>query len=195
MFYFITAHPESIQCRCVYVCLSYIDRIVWMKYWCICSFLSIECTFAQLYLQLDVLCNGEIMGKDHTLEFIYRTRWRLQGESVSVCVFLQVHFENLNVWQWINKSWFDPEYVGVCAHEKCEQLLLSWWWLWGGGQRQKTALQLLTDLWVIFLQLHTHTLEDDTKSEDTSVPLGLCPRLTLTARASARQDGGIGKWT
>ena len=33
-------------------------------------------------LQLDVLCNGEIMGKDHTMEFIYMTRWRLRGENV-----------------------------------------------------------------------------------------------------------------
>ncbi|XP_070540114.1 polycomb group RING finger protein 5-A-like isoform X2 [Ptychodera flava] len=29
-------------------------------------------------LKLDLLCNGEIMGKDHTLEFIYRTRGKLQ---------------------------------------------------------------------------------------------------------------------
>ncbi|XP_036812028.1 polycomb group RING finger protein 5-B isoform X1 [Oncorhynchus mykiss] len=31
--------------------------------------------------ELDVLCNGEIMGKDHTLEFIYMTRWRLHGDN------------------------------------------------------------------------------------------------------------------
>uniref|UniRef100_A0A8C5W0V2 RING-type domain-containing protein n=1 Tax=Microcebus murinus TaxID=30608 RepID=A0A8C5W0V2_MICMU len=30
---------------------------------------------------LDVLCNGEIMGKDHTMEFIYMTRCRLRGEN------------------------------------------------------------------------------------------------------------------
>uniref|UniRef100_A0A4W3JSN7 Polycomb group ring finger 5b n=1 Tax=Callorhinchus milii TaxID=7868 RepID=A0A4W3JSN7_CALMI len=34
--------------------------------------------------ELDVLCNGEIMGKDHTMEFIYMTRWRLRAENVSV---------------------------------------------------------------------------------------------------------------
>ncbi|XP_034040981.1 polycomb group RING finger protein 5-B-like isoform X2 [Thalassophryne amazonica] len=33
------------------------------------------------HVQLDVLCNGEIMGRDHTLEFIYMTRWRLHGEN------------------------------------------------------------------------------------------------------------------
>ncbi|KAM9133335.1 polycomb group RING finger protein 5 isoform 3-T4 [Pangshura tecta] len=32
-------------------------------------------------VKLDVLCNGEIMGKDHTMEFIYMTRWRLRGEN------------------------------------------------------------------------------------------------------------------
>ncbi|XP_036816761.1 polycomb group RING finger protein 5-B [Oncorhynchus mykiss] len=31
--------------------------------------------------ELDVLCNGEIMGKDHTLEFIYMTRWRLHSDN------------------------------------------------------------------------------------------------------------------
>uniref|UniRef100_A0A4W3KG34 Polycomb group ring finger 5b n=1 Tax=Callorhinchus milii TaxID=7868 RepID=A0A4W3KG34_CALMI len=31
--------------------------------------------------ELDVLCNGEIMGKDHTMEFIYMTRWRLRAEN------------------------------------------------------------------------------------------------------------------
>uniref|UniRef100_A0A4W4H7P6 RING-type domain-containing protein n=1 Tax=Electrophorus electricus TaxID=8005 RepID=A0A4W4H7P6_ELEEL len=49
------------------------------------KFLCVKLKLPSSY-ELDVLCNGEIMGKDHTLEFIYRTRWRLQGDSVSVCV-------------------------------------------------------------------------------------------------------------
>ncbi|XP_046851437.1 polycomb group RING finger protein 5-B-like isoform X2 [Xenia sp. Carnegie-2017] len=32
--------------------------------------------------EVDILCNGEIMGKDHTLEFIYMTRWRLKSEHL-----------------------------------------------------------------------------------------------------------------
>ncbi|XP_031563025.1 polycomb group RING finger protein 5-B-like [Actinia tenebrosa] len=32
--------------------------------------------------QVEVLCNGEIMGKDHTLEFIYMTRWRVREGSL-----------------------------------------------------------------------------------------------------------------
>ena len=28
--------------------------------------------------QIEVMCNGEIMGKDHTLEFVYMTRWRIK---------------------------------------------------------------------------------------------------------------------
>ncbi|KAJ6653587.1 hypothetical protein lerEdw1_009085 [Lerista edwardsae] len=39
--------------------------------------------FSFFLLKLDVLCNGEIMGKDHTMEFIYMTRWRLRGENVN----------------------------------------------------------------------------------------------------------------
>lgn len=32
--------------------------------------------------QVEVMCNGEIMGKDHTLEFVYMTRWRIKEGSV-----------------------------------------------------------------------------------------------------------------
>ncbi|KAM6951594.1 polycomb group RING finger protein 5-B-like [Aplochiton taeniatus] len=44
------------------------------------KFLSLKLKLPNSY-ELDVLCNGEIMGKDHTMEFIYMTRWRLRGES------------------------------------------------------------------------------------------------------------------
>uniref|UniRef100_A0A7N6BAK3 RING-type domain-containing protein n=1 Tax=Anabas testudineus TaxID=64144 RepID=A0A7N6BAK3_ANATE len=45
------------------------------------KFLSLKLKLPSSY-ELDVLCNGEIMGRDHTLEFIYMTRWRLHGENV-----------------------------------------------------------------------------------------------------------------
>ncbi|KAJ7392402.1 Polycomb group RING finger protein 5 [Desmophyllum pertusum] len=32
--------------------------------------------------QVEVMCNGEIMGKDHTLEFVYMTRWRVKEGTV-----------------------------------------------------------------------------------------------------------------
>ncbi|XP_073452507.1 polycomb group RING finger protein 5 [Aquarana catesbeiana] len=44
------------------------------------KFLSLKLKLPSTY-ELDVLCNGEIMGKDHTMEFIYMTRWRLGGEN------------------------------------------------------------------------------------------------------------------
>ncbi|XP_033933784.2 polycomb group RING finger protein 5-B-like, partial [Pseudochaenichthys georgianus] len=44
------------------------------------KFLSLKLQLPSSY-ELDVLCNGEIMGRDHTLEFIYMTRWRLHGEN------------------------------------------------------------------------------------------------------------------
>lgn len=50
------------------------------------------------------MCNGEIMGKDHTLEFVYMTRWRIEVEKApdlqsslypdSACVLL--HHKVLN---------------------------------------------------------------------------------------------------
>jgi len=32
--------------------------------------------------QVEVMCNGEIMGKDHTLEFVFMTRWRIKGDTI-----------------------------------------------------------------------------------------------------------------
>jgi len=32
--------------------------------------------------QVEVMCNGEIMGKDHTLEFVFMTRWRVTGNAI-----------------------------------------------------------------------------------------------------------------
>lgn len=29
-------------------------------------------------LQIDILCNDELLGKDHTLKFVYVTRWRFK---------------------------------------------------------------------------------------------------------------------
>lgn len=34
--------------------------------------------------EVDILCNGEIMGKHHTLEFIYMTRWRFSDTLLSL---------------------------------------------------------------------------------------------------------------
>ncbi|TNM99595.1 polycomb group RING finger protein 5-B-like [Takifugu rubripes] len=44
------------------------------------KFLSLKLKLPSSY-ELDVLCNGEIMGRDHTLEFIYMTRWRLHRDN------------------------------------------------------------------------------------------------------------------
>lgn len=34
--------------------------------------------------EVDILCNGEILGKHHTLEFIYMTRWRFMDALLSL---------------------------------------------------------------------------------------------------------------
>ncbi|XP_061645055.1 polycomb group RING finger protein 5-B isoform X4 [Phyllopteryx taeniolatus] len=44
------------------------------------KFLSLKLKLPSSY-ELDVLCNGEIMGRDHTMEFIYMTRWRLHADN------------------------------------------------------------------------------------------------------------------
>ena len=56
------------------------------------SYLTIEHLKKYLRLKLslpehsevDILCNGEIMGKHHTLEFIYMTRWRFMDTVLSL---------------------------------------------------------------------------------------------------------------
>ena len=56
------------------------------------SYLTIEHLKKYLRLKLslpensevDILCNGEIMGKHHTLEFIYMTRWRFMDTLLSL---------------------------------------------------------------------------------------------------------------
>ena len=56
------------------------------------SYLTVEHLkkYLKLKLQLpencevDILCNGEIMGKHHTLEFIYMTRWRFMDTLLSL---------------------------------------------------------------------------------------------------------------
>uniref|UniRef100_A0A671K469 Polycomb group RING finger protein 5-B-like n=1 Tax=Sinocyclocheilus anshuiensis TaxID=1608454 RepID=A0A671K469_9TELE len=57
------------------------------------KFLSLKLKLPSSF-ELDVLCNGEIMGKDHTMEFIYMTRWRLRGENVNVLAF-SVQIDNV----------------------------------------------------------------------------------------------------
>lgn len=32
-----------------------------------------------LCFQIDILCNDELLGKDHTLKFVYVTRWRFKS--------------------------------------------------------------------------------------------------------------------
>lgn len=50
-----------------------------------CSYQK-DCSFFFLFLflptQLDILCNEEILGKDHTLKFVVVTRWRFKVTSL-----------------------------------------------------------------------------------------------------------------
>lgn len=38
----------------------------------------------QCYFQIDILCNDELLGKDHTLKFVYVTRWRFQNPPLTL---------------------------------------------------------------------------------------------------------------
>lgn len=34
--------------------------------------------FKHYVFKIDILCNEELLGKDHTLKFVYVTRWRFR---------------------------------------------------------------------------------------------------------------------
>lgn len=36
------------------------------------------------YTEIDTLCNDELLGKDHTLKFVYVTRWRFQNPPLTL---------------------------------------------------------------------------------------------------------------
>ena len=46
------------------------------------------------FFQLDVLCNDEILGKDHTLKFLSVTRWKLQVYLVIKFSVSQINFNS-----------------------------------------------------------------------------------------------------
>lgn len=59
---------------------KFICCFIWVIVGIIKKFLSLKLKFLSFY-ELDVLCNGEIMGKDYIMEFIYMIRWWLRGEN------------------------------------------------------------------------------------------------------------------
>lgn len=50
----------------------------------VCCMLSAPLTEAFSSHQLDILCNEEILGKDHTLKFVVVTRWRFKVRHVTL---------------------------------------------------------------------------------------------------------------
>lgn len=67
---------------------------------------------AILWFQVEVMCNGEIMGKDHTLEFVFMTRWRIQVNEGKATMKVKVYYNVLHAQRsWRNKSsssWWRP---------------------------------------------------------------------------------------
>ena len=35
--------------------------------------------------QIDIFCNDEMLGKDHTLKFVFVTRWRFKEPPMQLC--------------------------------------------------------------------------------------------------------------
>ncbi|KAK1333631.1 hypothetical protein QTO34_006016 [Cnephaeus nilssonii] len=76
------------------------------------KFLSLKLKLPSSY-ELDVLCNGEIMGKDHTMEFIYMTRWRLRGENVNCFYIYLFSVSELLSFASLPSGW---PFVSVISH-------------------------------------------------------------------------------
>lgn len=45
-----------------------------------------------VHFQIDVLCNDELLGKDHTLKFVYVTRWRFRDPPLKLQYQTKVEF-------------------------------------------------------------------------------------------------------
>lgn len=44
------------------------------------------------YKEIDILCNGELLGKDHTLKFVMVTRWRHKKPPLHLCYRPRIDF-------------------------------------------------------------------------------------------------------
>ncbi|RWS07305.1 Locus-specific chromosome binding protein-like protein [Dinothrombium tinctorium] len=44
------------------------------------------------YKEIDILCNDELLGKDHTLKFVYVTRWRFKDPPLHLCYRPKIDF-------------------------------------------------------------------------------------------------------
>jgi polycomb group RING finger protein 3 len=44
------------------------------------------------YKEIDILCNGELLGKDHTLKFVMVTRWRHKQPPLHLCYRPRIDF-------------------------------------------------------------------------------------------------------
>ena len=44
------------------------------------------------YKEIDILCNGELLGKDHTLKFVLVTRWRQKELPLRLCYRPRIDF-------------------------------------------------------------------------------------------------------
>lgn len=72
--------------------------------------LSKTCTTCHPFLsrffpQLDILCNEEILGKDHTLKFVVVTRWRFKVKADAICGMETEEKAALSASEWMeNRS-------------------------------------------------------------------------------------------
>ena len=45
----------------------------------------LQCLTHNYNPQIDIFCNDEMLGKDHTLKFVFVTRWRFKEPPMQLC--------------------------------------------------------------------------------------------------------------
>lgn len=87
MYVYINIYPHTnIQCPCGDIVISrcillhFRSELIWITHQLWNGYavpIHTMCIFVHVF-QIDILCNEELLGKDHTLKFVAVTRWRVK---------------------------------------------------------------------------------------------------------------------
>jgi len=60
---------------------------------------------AEAYREIDITCDGELIPKDHTLKFVYITRWRTKDPPLKLCYGPKINIEEGNLKKGSAHEW------------------------------------------------------------------------------------------
>ncbi|XP_054712326.1 polycomb group RING finger protein 3-like [Uloborus diversus] len=84
--------PRKYICCSSFTTIAHVKKLIAKKLFC----------DLEKYYTVDILCNDEVLGKDHTLKFIYVTRWRSKEPPLMLYYQPRMNLMSLNVTQQLN---------------------------------------------------------------------------------------------